>query len=118
MSRSNEEDHEQSVVVDWLDAHGVLYCAVPNGGNRSAITGARLKRLGAKRGVPDILIFERVEYSAGVALELKKRGATWSSVTKEQRWWLAELNRCGWICGWAAGADEAIEWLKEIGVGR
>ena len=30
--------------------------AIPNGGNRSAVTGARLKAEGVKRGIPDLFL--------------------------------------------------------------
>lgn len=117
MSFRNEEDHEQSVVVDWLEQRGVLFTHVPNGGNRNVITGARLKRLGLKRGVPDILIFDPPPNDAaiGVAIEMKRRkgGAT----SKEQREWLEKLDARGWAAFVCLGADQAIEQLTKLGYG-
>jgi hypothetical protein len=114
---NNEEDHEQSVVVDWLDRHGVLFTAVPLGGKRNVITAARLKRLGAKKGVPDILIFDPPPGDAaiGVAIEMKRRSG--GTVRPEQREWLEKLDARGWVSLICRGADQAIEELTKLGYG-
>ena len=80
-SRFPSEAKEQEQLVKWLDAKGVTYFAVPNGGLRTKATAASLKRQGVKAGVPDILVVDhaRVEMDGemrtfvGVALELKKQ---------------------------------------------
>lgn len=46
--------------------------AVPNGGQRSAISGARLKAEGVKPGVPDIIFPLRRYPFSGLVLEMKK----------------------------------------------
>jgi hypothetical protein len=51
-----EEDVIQKAICKYLDMRKVCYWAVPNGGSRSAIEGAKLKATGTKSGVPDITV--------------------------------------------------------------
>ena len=71
MSRSQEEFRLSCKVADYLalalPSH-VLWSHLPFGENRSAITGARLKRMGTKRGWPDYLVLHD---RGTIALELK-----------------------------------------------
>ena len=60
----NQEHLEQSALIKWADMQplarytfkagkiGDFLAACPNGGNRSAVTGAILKAEGVKRGFP------------------------------------------------------------------
>ncbi len=95
----------------YLDARGLRWCHVPNGGNRSAKTGALLKAMGVKAGVPDILIFSRIGVWRGVAIELKSSGGI---VRDTQREWLDGLEADGWVCRVCYGAAEAIAWVEEL----
>jgi hypothetical protein len=110
------EQHEQIELAMWLSCRDILFCHVPNGEQRSWVTGKRLKTMGVQRGVPDILIFTlppKHPESCGVAIELKRRGIT--ACSPEQARWLAKLNNTGWRVRLCAGAAEAIAWLKELG---
>ena len=113
------EDEEQRTVADWLDAHGVLWFHVPNGGFRHIATAMRLKKLGLKAGVPDIIIVDRpgmVENGklyVGAAIEMKRRRG--GMVSPEQNEWLLSLEQRGWKCKVAKGSDEAIKFLTECG---
>lgn len=51
-----EEDVIQKAICKYLDMRKVCYWAVPNGGARSKIEGAKLKATGTKSGVPDITV--------------------------------------------------------------
>jgi hypothetical protein len=65
---------------------------VPNGGARDAITGARLKRAGVKRGVPDLfLLVPRSPYH-GLVIELKTEIGL---LSVEQKWWIDRLRARG-----------------------
>lgn len=55
--RNDEEFRLHCVIADFvrLRAHpDLLWYHCPSGENRTAITGARLKRMGVRRGVPDL----------------------------------------------------------------
>ena len=51
-----EEDVIQKAICKYLDMRNVCYWAVPNGGARSKIEGAKLKATGTKSGVPDLTV--------------------------------------------------------------
>ena len=109
------EAQEQTALAHWLDARGVVWCHVPNGGARASWTGRALKAQGAKKGVPDVLVFTPPDGKAfyGVAIELKRKKG--GRLKPEQVQWLEDLNRCGWLTECCAGADEAIKFLEELG---
>lgn len=65
-------EHElQKAVAQMLDNFNYPYFAIPNGGLRSKITGARLKAEGVKAGVADIFIYRSNSSYHGIFLELK-----------------------------------------------
>lgn len=107
-----DEHREQAALFAWArlaekryPALALLF-AVPNGGARSAVTGARLKAEGVRRGVPDVwLPVARGGYH-GLVMEIKAgKGRT----TNEQRAWLAALTAEGWLALVCMGSDEAME---------
>lgn len=54
-----EEDSLQMAVADWLRVNCpyLLWTHIPNGGHMSPAMGARRKRMGAKAGAPDIVVW-------------------------------------------------------------
>ena len=58
--QGNEESKLQQSIVKWFrlqyPEYKMLLTAIPNGGNRNAITGAILKREGVVAGYPDLLL--------------------------------------------------------------
>jgi len=101
------EEQEQVDLARWLDRSGELWCHVPNGGRRSPREGARLKRMGVKAGVPDILIFREPR---NIAVELKRRHG--GSVSPVQKKWHKRLLEAGWAVIVAKGADEARNLIE------
>lgn len=118
MSRETYEDGLQFAVAEWLDLQGWLWTHFPAGEYRPVKVGAKLKRMGLKRGVPDCLIFEPWGYDGqvysgfGVVLELKSPKG---KPTKEQREWLAALKERGWATFVCRTTSEAMEACKIIG---
>jgi len=117
MSRSDYEDQLTFAVAEYLDLRGWLYTHFPAGEYRPVKTGAKLKRMGLKRGVPDMLIFEpvvswnmhvgmRTVRPPGIAIELKSPKG---KPTKEQTMWLAELKARGWLTHVCRTIDEVIQ---------
>lgn len=110
------EEDEQVELATWLDVRGHVWCHVPNGELRHPRTAARLKAMGVKAGVPDILVFTvppAYPKARGVALELKRRNVR--RPTPAQAAWLAELGTLGWCVRVCSGAAEAISFLLELG---
>ena len=110
------EHGEQVTVVKWASWQSKqwpelnLLFAVPNGGARDVITGAKMKREGQKRGVPDLCLpVPRGEY-AGLFIEMKTAKGR---LTPEQAEWLKALNRQGYRAEVCHGADAAIRLIQE-----
>lgn len=103
----------QVAVARILDASGLLWTAVPNGGKRSPITGAILKKEGVKPGVPDVLVFDWTSDNRrwGLAIELKngKAGRT----SPAQREWMDALRARGWRVEVCRSLDEVLDLLRE-----
>ncbi len=115
------EAQEQALLVRWLTWHGVLFCAVPNGGKRHIVTAKKLSAEGVRPGVPDLLIFDSVPNplrdgaTVGVALEMKRQRG--GRLTPEQRVWMGALEQRGWTVCVAKGAADAIKALEALGFG-
>lgn len=76
MKRKQPEFLLQCVIADYLRMQypNLLAFAVPNGEKRTPATGARLKRMGVRAGVADLLVFWNDGYTGhlrAAALELK-----------------------------------------------
>jgi hypothetical protein len=93
---------------------GWMFFHYPAGEHRDPITGARLKRMGTKRGVADILL---VGPPAGRfhALELKARGR---KPTPEQLAFLEAVAAAGGHSAWVDTLKDALEVLWQWGAIR
>jgi len=112
------ENDAQRGIKRYLDASGLLWQHTANeahladGGKTMNI----LKSKGLKVGFPDVAIFVpffvgEVEY-AGLAFELKRTDGKPDDVSGEQRWWIDQLRRRGWMAEWVRGEAEAIKLIK------
>lgn len=114
------EHEEQVEVVRWLDAKGLLFCAVPNGAvlrgdNLSrAKQVARLRAEGLRSGAPDLLVFSRPIGAdfMGVAIEMKSLSG---KVSDNQTAFLDAMRSCGWEALVCFGASDAINKLEGLG---
>lgn len=78
---------------------------VPNEGRRSAVTGARMREEGLRRGVPDICLPVARGGFHALYIELKRTKV--SKVSDEQRAWIAALTAEGNRAVICYGFDEA-----------
>jgi hypothetical protein len=79
------ESKLQIAMVKWF---GYFYpkrfiCAIPNGGNRSPITGAILKAEGVRAGVADLFLMEASGEFHGLWIEVKLPKGRQSDKQKE-----------------------------------
>lgn len=113
------ESREQQALFRWWDMYrsqypAALMFAVPNGGARSAITGARLKAEGVLAGVPDIFLAYPAGGLHGLFIEMKRvKGGTTSTAQKI----VGELlSRAGYgvaVChGWQDARDTVIRYME------
>jgi hypothetical protein len=106
------EDDMQRQLMAWMRRtypnHADWMHHSPNGGQRNAATGARLKAAGTRRGFPDVCWYIRRGEFSGLAIELKALGGR---VTNEQTQWLDHLASEGWLtalCFSLTAAQETI----------
>jgi hypothetical protein len=118
----SEEDIHRAV-VDWADRQAATEPALellfhsPNGGSRHGAEAKKLRQMGTRQGVPDLLLpyaarkskwMDANQYS-GLALELKSPSGR---LRDNQKWWLKRLWQQGWAIGVAYGFDEAIHVIQ------
>lgn len=110
--RNDEEFRLTCMVADLLRLlvrPGVHSFHIPNGENRSARTGARLKRMGVRAGEPDFVILVN---GRAHGLELKPNKYRYQS--PEQKAVQGEWEAAGGVYRMAKGYDEAVAFLLEI----
>lgn len=88
----------------WQIQESALF-AIPNGGRRDAITGARLKKEGVRPGVPDLFLAVPRGKQHGLFIEMKKDGGR---VSPEQREYIEMLARHGYSATVCVGSSAAI----------
>ena len=103
------EHAEQREFVSWFRKRhrDVRIIAIPNGGQRSIATAARLKAEGVMAGVPDLFI---PAWRVWIEMKREKGGA----VSADQKEWIAYLTECGYRCFVARGAEDAKRQIIEI----
>jgi len=114
------ESQLQRAVARVLDASGLLWCHVPNGGQRHPAVAKKLKAEGVKAGIPDVMVFEqpyrpmgagfRYLTHNGLALELK---AGRNKPTAAQVEWHERLRKNGWRVEVCYTLDEVLGILRE-----
>lgn len=122
---STEDGHQYAVML-WAQQESIrarwpalsrLY-HIENERQCTPQQAARRKRMGVKKGVPDLCLpVARGKYH-GLYIELKTPAGR---VSPEQRWWLGNLNADGYCAipcyGWEQARD-ALIWYLEGGVGK
>lgn len=116
------EHQEQAAFFEWwrLWARDLPYLAfaIPNGGARSAVTGAMLKREGVTKGIPDVFIAWPRSGKAGLFLEFKRQAS--GVVSDAQKAVLSTLAASGYECHVVRGWNEArlaVERYAGVGDG-
>ena len=106
-----DEHNEQVRLFAWAEWERIdrpelgLLFAVPNGGKRDAVTGARLKAEGVRKGVPDVWLPVARGRWHGLVIELKADET--GRPTKEQTEWLSRLMEQGYFATVAKGTEAA-----------
>ena len=100
------EDQLQKQVATYLTLKHphVLWFHAPNGGSRNLFEAVKLKAMGVKPGVPDIMILSRKLGYYGLSIELKVGKNKPSDFQKE---WLHNLDIIGWKTAVCYTFDEA-----------
>lgn len=116
MTKHRGEEIEQARLIKWTHKREVRSMLpevawlfhVPNGGQRSSFAGAQMKALGAKKGVPDLLMPVSTPHYNGLVIEMKSGTGQTSA---EQKEWLEHFKSNGWAVHVARSAQEAREMI-------
>ncbi len=112
MSRQQEqEDHK--AVVNHLRVRAyddVLWWHTPNGERRDARTGAKLKAMGVRPGIPDIFFYRQAEL---LFVEQKVLGGRLSKAQKAMTGLLSELGATGIVSN---SLNETLAFCEEQGL--
>lgn len=111
----HKEDSLQIEVAEYLRSQypKAMFCHCPNGGNRTAIEGARLKRMGVLNGMPDIMVFEQKHTSSfyrSLAIELKIKP---NRLTPAQQDCLKQLEQRSWKIAVCWSFEEAKQVIDD-----
>ena len=113
------EHQHQCEVIDWRDellerwpVLGLLH-AIPNGGKRDKVTGAKLKAEGALAGMPDLCLPVARHGFHALYVEMKTPSGSLQPIQKKR---IAELeaegNRCYVAYNFNAAIDEISRYLS------
>lgn len=120
----NIEYEMQKAIFEWADINTYkapelkLLNASLNGVKlTSQASGYKAKLAGLKKGYPDLFLpvarhsyhglFIELKRDANEALQIKR-----GSLTREQKWWLSELERQGYLAKVCFGFKNTIETIK------
>jgi len=101
-----KEDRLQNAVMTYIQTQypDVFAIHVPNEGRRTPFERYKFKYLGGVSGVPDILIFHKNDFKAGLALELK---VGYNKPTPNQQKCLKTLENANWVAYCVNNFDDA-----------
>jgi hypothetical protein len=116
------EAQEQMVVIEWANYNlgkypelELLY-HIANERKCNVITGAKLKKLGVKSGVPDLCLPVARGKFHGLYIELKAKNG---KVSENQITWMNKLSQYRNYVRVSFGADDAInilEWYLKLSI--
>ena len=93
--------------------HPALLWAIPNGGRRDAVTGARLKAEGVLAGIPDLFLSWPANGRHGLFIELKRQRG--GKLSKSQQTAISALRNAGYrveVCrGWVEAKQAIVDYL-------
>ena len=121
MKRNREEHLIQCGIIEWYDLTigDELLFAIPNGGARSAATGAMLKKEGVRAGVWDLFlakpVFGQPPWFYGLFIEVKvpkRRNHARGGLTKEQDSFRDRAQSYGYKCEVVYTTMEGIDAIK------
>lgn len=107
------EHEEQVTLFTWFRMRyaGMLMYAIPNGGARSSITGARLRDEGVLAGVPDIFLPCPSGGKHGLYIEMKRQKG--GRVSPAQKAVMQALRMQGYEVAVCHGWQEARDCIEQ-----
>ena len=121
MMMRNSEHNEQAALMQWWQLASLrfgipepLLFAIPNGGLRNRITGAKMKAEGVRAGVPDLFLAVASMGYNGLFIELKQEHAGRTSSAQDAMLSLLEAQgyRTAVCHGWHNAAFTIKAYLS------
>lgn len=105
------EYQEQVSVVEYLEAKGLIYSAIPNSTWTSSMKQKVMnKRMGLRPGLPDMVV--ALPGTGLLFIEMKRRKG--GVVSRHQKQWIETLNTIpGVEAKVCLGSDEAIAFVRQ-----
>ena len=104
------ETDVQIAVVEYCELRGIPIVHIPNESKRSVTYGAMLKRMGMRKGFPDLFVtLPRLGYH-GLFIEMKTDSG---KLSEDQRKWLILLSKEGYLCRVCRSFDAAVEIINK-----
>lgn len=113
------ENDEQEMFCRWCTANGIEFHCIPNQAVTNKVQGANLKRVGLKKGVPDLYVVTRGPKPGcpfPVILEFKRTGSVKSDVDVYQWYWLEYWQKQGALSAVVCGFDCAKHVVGLVGL--
>lgn len=104
------ESDEQIAVIEYCDLKGIPIYHIANEGKRTRYTGDLLKRMGMRKGFPDLCVPLAKGKFHGFYIEMKSQAG---KPTNDQISWLKTLKANGYATAICYGADEAIGKIEK-----
>lgn len=110
------EDNEQKTLFEWAEMWSKKYPElkllyhVPNGDWRHPATARKLKEMGVKSGVPDLVLPVARGVYHGLFIELKR--CEGGRLTDNQKRWIEDLVKQGYFATVCRGWDSARDTIE------
>ena len=106
------EDKLQRAIINYLQMQypDAIFTHPMNEGKRTKFEQYKMKYLGAKPGIPDLLIFTPNAHFSGLAVELKYK---YNKLTDNQKKWLKWLENCKWAVYWTNDFDDCVNVIDK-----
>ena len=117
MTETKTESYEQKQLIQWCrtDPRMQFLFHIPNetvGGQKWVI---RNRQLGAKSGVPDLMLPIPAKGYHGLFIEMKTKTGR---ISESQKRWLKSLNELGYLAviarGWEEARDILLQYLEDL----
>tara|TARA_R100000654_G_scaffold3137_1_gene10884 strand:+ start:10290 stop:10661 length:372 start_codon:yes stop_codon:yes gene_type:complete len=105
-----KEDKLQNSVMTYLKYKypKALFSHISNEGKRTPFERYKMKYLGSKPGLPDVMIFTPNKHYNGLAIELK---VGYNKPSENQKNWLMWLEKANWKAIWLNDFDKCIDTI-------
>jgi len=107
------ERAEQMALVKWMSYHPIikdLFCKNDNEGKRTPLQGLNSKRMGLKRGVPDLFIYFPTKLHHGLWIEVKC-AKKYSPSQMQTATWIAQQAFIDTVRSFGYAAEFCYGWI-------